>query len=224
MATLRLLLMMVIPLALVGKASGQSQQQQTKITQQYKIKADWLGAFGGYVKWPEDVAPKETFVVGILGGNAFIERDQTGTVHDYLAEIATKKVGGKRIVVYQFNSIDDYKPCHVLFISPIPAAGRQADNVDERLNAAIAKLKELNSQHVLLVSDTKGMVWKGTTIDFFYNPEMDRVNMLINRDAEGRAGLTISAEVLSLRVVKTVTDTDKDKPATDKKKRDAESN
>ena len=211
MATSRLLSVMLSLLPFFGPCSAPlvAQQQPASVTQPYKIKADWLGAFGGYVKWPDRAAPKETFVVGVLGGNAFIERDQTGVVHDYLAELATKTVGGKRIVVRQFKSMDEYEPCHVLFLSAIPAEGRQGEKVEERLNAALQKLQELKTPHVLLVSDTKGMVWKGTAIDFYFNTNMNRVNMLINRDAEKRAGLTISAQVLALRVVQAVTDNEK---------------
>ena len=108
--------------------------------EEYQLTAAFLYKLSLHVQWSR--LPGNDFAIGILGNDPF---------GDHLDAIAReKKINGKPIVIHRFDSMANYKPCQVLFISAEPAAGRK-ETVDERLQEA---LKRLRNDPTLLVSDT----------------------------------------------------------------------
>jgi hypothetical protein len=193
---------LIVALANCGQSQG---AQQTVVDQQYPLKAAYLLNFGSLITWPKE-AFKPTdgkFVIGVLGKDPFgetlqrIERERT---------VQQPGMAPLKIRVLRFKSMDDYEPCHILFISSSPAAGRERETVRDRLDAAIKKLTETKDAHVLLVSDTQGFARKGVAVNFLVNLNENTINMEINRASEKRAGLTISSRLLGLKIVQIVTE------------------
>ena len=208
---------LLVALATIGRTAAS--QQPAVTDQQYPLKAAYLLNFGSLITWPKE-AFKPTdgkFVIGVLGNDPFgetlrrIERDKV-VVQPGMEQPL-------RIRVQRLKSMDEYKPCHILFISSTPAAGREGETVQDRLDAAIAELAKRKDAHVLLVSDTTGFARKGVTINFRINLEENAINMEINRASEKRAGLAISSRLLGLSIVQIVPE-DAEQHATEGANRD----
>src|SRR5262245_47563915 len=88
----------------VDARRGPGQPPMQIIDREYEIKAAYLYNFGLYVQWPPGAVPndQDQFVIGVLG------KDPFDTNLDRLASV--KKVEGRKIVVYRFKSMADYKP------------------------------------------------------------------------------------------------------------------
>jgi hypothetical protein len=145
---------------------------------EYEVKAAFLFHFASFVSWPAGL-PKgveKSFVVGILGDDPF------GKALDTIA--AAKPVAGKKLAVRRFRVIEDYAPCHILFISP---------SMEKRLPAI---LKKVAGSGALLVGDTAGLARQGVHISFYI--EEDRVRFEANPAAAERDGLKLSAKLLRL--------------------------
>jgi uncharacterized protein DUF4154 len=166
---------------------------QGVIDREYEIKAGYLLNFCRYVEWPKHAVPgdEDTFVIGVLGPSPFDR--------PLLERLASKKVQDKKVVIRQFASVKDYQPCHILFVSAAPDERADESTVEVRVKAVLAKTK---GSPVLLVSDTDELAEKGMMINFYI--EENTVKLAINRNAAARAGLTIAAPLLNLKIVKLV--------------------
>lgn len=170
-------------------------QTDTEVTP-YQAKAAYLYKFLHFVRWPE---VGETYVIGILGHDPLDA--------DVMREIEARTLKDKRIAVRRFRSIAEYQPCHLLFISPFPAEGREGETAEERLRAAVRRTQ---GAPVLLVSDTPGFAQKGAMINLsiasqrFDDGEKTVVKMEINLELAKRAGLDISSQLLNLKGVVTI--------------------
>jgi len=149
---------------------------------EYEVKAAFLFHFASFVSWPAG-APKggeKLFTIGILGDDPF------GKALDSIAQ--AKAVGGKKMAVRRFRAVEDYAPCHILFIS---------SSVESHLPAI---LKKVAGSGALLVGDAAGLARRGVHIGFYI--EDDRVRFEANPAAAERDGLKLSAKLLRLaRVV-----------------------
>ena len=96
----------------------------------------------------------------------------------------------KQIVVRRFATIKEYLPCHLLFISNVK---EKDEGAAQRLTNSLEKTKD---QPLLLITDSEGLAEKGAVINFYL--EGSNVKIEMNRDAEKRAGLTTSAQFLSI--------------------------
>jgi hypothetical protein len=146
------------------------------VTQEYDLKAAFLFNFAHYVEWPRDAFLSETapVTIGILGEDPF---------HRSLDEIvANEMVGGRKLIVRRFASIEQIEPCQILFVSA---------SHTKRLDQVVAKL---GKQSVLTVGDTEGFTARSGMIGF----EMvkNRLKLRINLPAARAAGLTISSQLL----------------------------
>ena len=177
MALMRLLTTCVLSVATV--LAGFPSAGQENVDRQYAIKAAYLYNFGRYVQWPDASfsSRKAPFVIGILGTDPF------GGDLDRIA--AAKKMGGRPIVIRRFNSLDDYTPCHLLFVP------RGIDPQAQR-----AAIERLARAHVLLVGETPHFARRGGTINFFNR--QNKVRFKINQAAADRSRLKISAKLLRL--------------------------
>lgn len=173
--------------AFVLALSDRDSAAQEPVSREYEIKAVYLYHFCRYVEWPKDAVPGDdsAFIVGVLGPDLF---------GDHLKRLSDQTVNKKKIIVQRFASIDDFKPCHIVFIAP-------DDMAEQRLAALRAKTKDTP---VLLVGNTPGFVRKGAVFNFFI--EQNTVKFEINPDAARRAGLKINAQLYQLPQAKVVKD------------------
>jgi hypothetical protein len=143
---------------------------------EYQIKAVFLYNFALFVEWPASSFPDlhAPIVIGILG------RDPFGT---YLQEaISGEKVNNRSIVIAHYNSVEEIKQCHILFIS---------SSESERLET---HLQDLGGRPILTVSDFVGFAQRGGMIRF--KNENNKVKLRVNVQATTAANLTVSSKLL----------------------------
>lgn len=150
---------------------------------EYNVKGAFLYSFGRYVTWPASAFPSRDapFVIGVLG-EAPIDR-----VLQRIQE--TKTVQGRRIAVRHYESMDEYRRCHILFI-----AGSVES--EEREQA----LRRLEEDPVLIVGETSKFAEAGGVVGFYIAG--DSVRFKINVRSMRRKGLSVDAKLL--RVAKIV--------------------
>jgi hypothetical protein len=159
---------------------GRSQPAaDTNPTYEYNVKAAYLYSFGRYVEWPDESLSRASnaFVIGVLGDDPF------GDGLDRIAK--AKKTHDRQIVIRRFRSLDDYQPCHILFVPKSVAPEQQA-----------AALQKLGATPVLLVGESPGFAAQGGTINFYL--DQDTVHFEINVQAAKRQQLSINAQLLRL--------------------------
>ena len=147
---------------------------------EYDVKATFLFNFARFVEWPAEVFPqKDTpIVIGVVG------RDPFGHVLDTTA--FGKYINGRRVLVQRFGPTQDWRACHLLFISKSEA--RQMSSLIERLNGA----------SVLTISDADGFIESGGIIKLVV--EDYQVRFVINSVAADRARLKLSSKLQHLGI------------------------
>lgn len=143
------------------------------------IKAVFLFNFAKFVAWPPEAFADTAAPVtlGVLGEDPIAE---------LLEQVAAgETVGGRAVVVRRFSSLDDLKPCHVLYIPP----SSQRD-----LPAVLAGLA--GSRTLTVGEESERFTKKGGMIGF--RLEGDQVRFDINRRAAEAADLKISSRLLRL--------------------------
>jgi hypothetical protein len=172
---LTLLLFSFLP---AGTQRSYAQQSPTE----YQVKAAYLFNFLKFVEWPDEPSADAhgKWVIGIVGENPF---------GDELAQAVNgKAVQGHELQVRKFQSTDDLRVCHILFVSA---------SEKKRLPAI---LTALNGSSVLTVGDMDNFSGSGGMIQFLIDD--GSVRFAINVTATSRAKLKVSSKLLSLaRVV-----------------------
>ena len=145
---------------------------------EYQVKAAYLYNFLKFVEWPGDsLANTEgQWIIGIVGDNPF--GDQLTQV------VAGKTVQGHELQVRRFQSGEDIRGCHLLFISP-----------SEKKNLP-SMLAGLRGSSILTVADMDHFIESGGMIQFVM--EEKRVRFVIDVGASSRARLKVSSKLLSL--------------------------
>jgi len=174
----RAILGLALPCSMVPCAVAQS-TDESGLSREYTIKAAYLHNFARYVQWRAETFrnDQDPFVIGVLGS------DPLGDDLDRIAQ--TKQVDAHKIVVRRFPSLDQFRPCHILFVPRSVEPQRQVETIGR-----------LRNSPVLLIGETPGFAERGGTINFFI--EQNKVRFEINQQAAKRAGLKISAKLLSL--------------------------
>ena len=86
-------------------------QGLTDVRREYNVKAVFLYSFGRYVDWPPAAftGTSQQFVIGIVGDDPF---------ENALNRIAAKRtISNRKIAIKKFDTIDEYQPCHIVFVS-----------------------------------------------------------------------------------------------------------
>ncbi len=151
---------------------------QMSATREYQIKAVFLFNFTQFVEWPAASFPTVTdpMVIGVLGANPF---------GSYLSEtIAGENVNGHPLVVQNFNTIDEVKTCHVIFLNL---------KDDAKLKQAIEVFK---GRKILTVCDAPNFLQQGGMIRFY--TKNNKIQLQINLDVVKAANLSISSKLLRL--------------------------
>jgi hypothetical protein len=146
--------------------------------EEYRVKGAFLLNFAKFVEWPPQAfkKPGDPIVICILGENPFTP------ALDLAARELT--VDSRAVVVKQVPGAHQAGQCHVVFVS-----------VSERKHVR-ALLEALQQDSVLTVGESEGFVAGGGVIEF--SVEESKVRMEISAEAAKRAGLHISAKLLSL--------------------------
>ncbi len=149
------------------------------INREYPLKALFLYNFGGYVEWPDNAFASDDapFVICVLGAAPV---DQT------LREIAaTRKIGGRRIVVNRAANVSEIGPCHILFIAR-DVHPQHAQNL----------INQLRGRPVLIVGEREGFAGMGGCVNFYI--EANKIRFEINLEAARQQQLKMSAKLLAL--------------------------
>jgi hypothetical protein len=165
-------------------AAGQP-PEETDEQLEYNVKLAFLCNFGRYVEWPAeaDLQKSDVWIIGILGNSPF---------HGELDKIAAsqRKIQGRTIVARHFASLDDYQPCHILFVvASVPPEQQQA------------AIRTLRGKFVLLVGESAGFAASGGCINFYRDEE--NIRFEINPAAVRGQSLKVSSKLLALaKIVK----------------------
>ena len=165
--------------------------QQDWIDLEYQKKAQYLIYFGMYVEWPAGAVPgaDDRLIIGILGQDPF---------GAHLRAFDGRIFNERRIVVHRFASMDQYRPCHLLFVSGRADPRRPWETPQHRLQAA---LERVGDDPVLIVSESPRFADRGAMINFVADVRSRLIRMEVNLAAARRVGLEISARLLNLTVV-----------------------
>lgn len=132
-----------------------------------------------YVEWPEDQS-KGDFVVGVLGDSPIQKELQN------LA--ATKKLKGRNIVVKKYNTPEEAKDCHLLYVA-------------SSKSATIKTLKEqVRNNPVLIVGEREGLAKKGASLSFATMDD-DELKFDINKKEIEQHQLKIASSLVNLGIV-----------------------
>lgn len=148
---------------------------------EYEAKAAFLYNFFRFVDWPEGVFDDETdpFRIGVLGVDPF-GRYLDNAVRD-------RTIDGRAIEVVRYSRLGDIEGVHLLFVS------------ESERDELPAIMERLASRPILTVGDVDGFAAHGGMVEFFFRSQ--RVAFRINHTAAQRAGLSMSARLLSLAVL-----------------------
>jgi len=174
----------VAAVALGFLAAGPGPEPQTDVQRAKGIKAGYLYKFTRYVDWPDSAFADERspIVIGVLGADPFGGLLET--------TVSGKTVHGRPIEIRQLGDAGPLLPrselraCHVLFV-----AVSAAPHLESVLGA-------LHGASVLTVSDLDRFAERGGIIGLV--PHQDRIVFAVNRGSAERAGLTLSAKLLTL--------------------------
>jgi len=146
--------------------------------QKEKFQSLFIYNFCKYVKWPQNQQSGD-FVIGVLGSASITKTLKTMSI--------SKKVRGSTIVVKEFNSTDDIKGCHILFV---------AESESGKMSQVVSKT---TGQSILIVTDKPGLAKEGAAINFIMKD--GKIKFELNQqDAESR-GLKISSSLVSLAIL-----------------------
>jgi hypothetical protein len=164
------IILFITIITLVGGSSFMSSQSDT---QEYVLKAAFLYRFTDYVDWG-NTNGGDDFTIAILGRSA---------ITPPLIEIAKeKKVLGKRIVVKEYDDVNDIGACQVLFVS---------NSYKSDIESVVSKLGD---KPILLIAEQPDACAKGATINFLISE--NKLKFEININAAAGAGLKISSDLL----------------------------
>lgn len=155
--------------------AGGAQARAAEAYSDTSVKAAFLLRFAEYVEWP--AVPAEEFVIAVL--------DHDGMAAQ-LREFATRQLHGRPVRVRAVNSLAAARGAQILYVG---SGGRE-------------ELRSLSRTGpppgMLVVSDVRQGLAQGSIINFL---DADgRVRFEVSLEPAGRAGLKISAELLSVAV------------------------
>ena len=170
------MLIRLIPIILMGIPILAGAEQP--VAQEYQVKGAFLLNFTKFVNWPPQAfkGPGEPIAICVLGQNPFgpaLEQAAKETV-----------VGNRRIAVREVSDIQQASQCQIVFLG---------GSERKRLRKCLESLAGTN---VLTVGESEDFLANGGVIAF--KLEGDLVRLEISTAAADRAGLHISAKLLSL--------------------------
>jgi hypothetical protein len=139
------------------------------------VKAAFLYNFGSFVEWPA-ASPGPAFTIAVCGAPSILEE---------LRRIATgRTVLGHPVQVREVDAVSEIEDAHIVFVGA-GQAGRLARFVEAT-----------RGRPVLIVSDSKGALDQGATINFAIVDQ--RVRFEVSLAAAERARLGLSSRLLAI--------------------------
>lgn len=145
-----------------------------------KMQSVFVYNFTRMMGWPAAYQSGD-FVIAVYGNSAI-----TNEFHDLAS---TRTVGNQKIVVKQFNSIEEISKCHIIYV-PANQSRHIAGIVDK------ARAGNINA---MIVSDSSGATRHGSVVNFVLEGGRQRYE-LSERNARAM-GLTVGAEMSRLAIV-----------------------
>jgi len=155
----------------------------SQVSHEYEVKAVFLFNFGQFVTWPAEAfpTPETPLVIGILGPDPF------GQTLDKV--VKGERLQNRKVEIQRYESVDQIKLCHVLFISR-----RSARRLPDLL-------RELGERPILTVSEAADFVFEGGMIRMYI--EKGKVRLRINPANVRAAHLSVSSRLLNVAEVVT---------------------
>lgn len=152
--------------------------------QQYsenEVKAAFLCNFSKFVEWPSGsfFTSDSPIIIGFLNDSALAKTTEK------LA--SNMNIGGRRLQIIQYKSIEQATHCNILYISPLEK--EQLPDI----------LKKISGLPVLTVSETIGFCQLKGMINF--SKSKNRFGFEINVNSTKRAGIKISSKLLGLATI-----------------------
>ncbi len=150
--------------------------------EEYRAKGAYLLNFVKFVEWPDQAfkGPGDPIAICILGTSPF----GAGLV----AAAQTVVVGKRSVAVLQIPDLLQARQCQIVFLS-----------VSER-RLVRAVIGAVQGGNVLTVGETDGFVASGGVIEL--SVDENRIRIEINNSGAKKAGLRISAKLLSLALIR----------------------
>ncbi len=170
-------LVVLLVLVMLLVSSTVAPAQQPVISREAEIKAGIVTILGKLVKWPGNAAPTDAkpLKIGVLGSDPF----QEGAVNHL-----DLKVAGQNVKVERFQSLDDYKTCHVLVV---------AADIDIKKT-----LQKTAGDATLVVAQAPGLAKQGAVMNLVPDVQQNKMRLEVNPAAAKQAGLEIDSRIFRL--------------------------
>jgi hypothetical protein len=142
-------------------------------TQEYLLKAAFLYRFTDYIDWG-NTNTSDDFTIAVLGKSGI-----TAPLIDIARE---KKAQGKRIVIKEYDDVNDIGSCQIVFVS---------QNYKSGIETVVSNM---GSRPILLVAEQTDACAKGAHVNFLIAD--NKLKFEININAAAGAGLKISSQLL----------------------------
>ncbi|MBI2948415.1 MAG: YfiR family protein [Verrucomicrobia bacterium] len=148
-----------------------------EVSRELRIRAALLQWIPFYVEWPPAAFPTKDgpLLIGILGPDPF---------RNALESLLDKKVDGHEVKVVRFDSLENLRDCHILYV-----------NLPERKDVQRA-LEMVRGKPILTVSDQETFTDQGGMIGLL--KYKNHIKPHINNAAARRAGLVIQSSLLTV--------------------------
>lgn len=142
------------------------------------VKAAFIFRFAGYVDWPTEAVPIQSFTIAVIGSKE-VESQLRALVSD-------RTLHGRPVTVRKISRVQEAADAQILYIGP-----NHLVNLKYLVQA-------LSGRGILIVTDEPGGLESGSAINLLKLDQ--KVRFEVSADAARRAGLDINSGLLSMAV------------------------
>ena len=154
------------------------------------LKAAFLAQLTGYTDWPNSAESTAPITIGVFGSDP---NSVIGLIRKGMAAPGGLAPQGRRLQLMDLNTsaevldlAEQLRECEVLFLS------------EDAFVHWPALKPMVEAQPILTVGESDGFAEHGGVVEFYPDPDVDRLVMRINLRALRRSGVVLSATILSL--------------------------
>lgn len=140
----------------------------------YKNYTYFIYTIAKNVQWPANMTSGD-FVIGVYGNSDITEHIKSMA--------ASKRIGGRKIKVVEFDKHTDIKGCNMIFVP------------EEKSNDLHMFLGRVTSQSILVITDKPGLGRRGSGVNFITNSS-GKLEFELNVAALKSAKLKISSDLV----------------------------
>jgi hypothetical protein len=153
--------------------------EDDKSERQAQFMAVYLLHFSNFIEWPrEEIENKTSFDICVLGN---------GNVNPFIKALETEKVKDQLIRVIFTPSAEQLAACKIVYVDK--------ENIEQFLEIEPI----LRGSEIVFVSDKKGFIEQGGTIEYFV--ENNKLRFAINMESAREKGLQVSSKLLMIAKV-----------------------